>query len=315
MRRLDQVISPFHHPWHARGLTRFVPFARQLYGAYRRCVPSWGLLALENMLRNGLPGFLQRPLEFLLTERLTEEEEAVVHTVEQRRAALIMRGQEKVPYYAHAQPGREGGLTKPYSLEWTATISSVTPYWGTFLFLCTKAHGSRTVLELGSCAGISSCYLASNPACQRLITVEGSSFLAEIAAANLTTVSSRAIVVPASFDAALDRWFPELAAGIDCLFIDGHHEGTARMHYTERVRPIMRAGSLLIWDDIHWTPDLWNTWQRFAQGPGLACAVNVGRFGLAVLDPGKSAATVFDFSALSGYWGKGTPADHGWVRK
>lgn len=306
MSRLDRVVPPMHHPWDTRGVSRFLPLARKLYRAYRQCIPFVGYPALRKMFRAGFPLFLQRPLEFLLTEQLTPDEEVVVTSVERLRASLISRGTEEVHYYVLA-PTPEERLAKTISWRRIATTSSVVPYWGTFLYLCTKAHRSRTVLELGSCAGISGCYLASNPACEQVITVEGSPDLAAVAATNLAEISSRATVLPMSFDDALDSLLPKLPDPLDCVFIDGHHEGKARLHYTGRVTPFMRSGSLMIWDDIHWTPDLLDAWLAFSRSPGVSCAINVGRFGMVVWDKNSTQRRHYDFSAYAGYWGRGKP--------
>ena len=306
MRLLREVVPPAHHPWDNRGIARFLPLVRTFHRAYRRCVPFLGYPALDKMVRTGVPAFLRRPLEFLLTEELTPDEEAVVTSVERLRAMLISRGPEQVRYYV-LNPRPEERLAKTISWQRIGTISSVTPYWGTFLYLCAKAHRSRIVLELGSCAGISGCYLAGNPACERLVTVEGSPDLAAVAAANLTEVSSRATVLTMSFDDALDLLLPNLPEPLDSVFIDGHHEGKARLHYTGRVTPFMCSGSLMIWDDIHWTPDLWEAWLAFSRAPGVSCAINLGRFGLAVWEGGTIRGSYHDFSAFAGYWGKGKP--------
>ena len=316
--RLNQVVPPEHNPWETRGPWRFVPFARQLYGTYRRCVPLLGYAALRRLLAAGVPAFFHRPLEFLLTEELNPEEEKVVTAVEQVRAALISRGSEQVRYYTNPPRAESSQEVPPSvmveertanSISWRriATISSVIPYWGTFLHLCAKAHGARTILELGSCAGISSCYLASSPSCEQFFTIEGSPYLASVATANLAQITDRATVLTASFDSALDELLPSLSTKLDCVFIDGHHEGSARLHYSQRVTPHMRPGSLMIWDDVQWSSDLWDAWQNFSRAQGVSCAINLGRFGLVIWDGVTSRGGYHDFSAFAGYWGKGKP--------
>ena len=317
MHRLSEAVPSDHHPWDTRGPWRFVPLARQLYATYRRYVPIWGLPALRRLHANGVPTFLQRPLEFLLSEELTPQDTSVINRIESLRAALIRRGAEKVRYYASQSstdnsgksrsPGRlEERLAGPISWGRIATLASIPPYWGAFLYLCAKFHGSRTILELGGCAGISGCYLASSPFCERFITIEGSPDLAAVAASNLAQISRHATVITASFDDAINDLLP-LADKLDCVFIDGHHEGSARLGYVNRVTPFMSPGSLMIWDDIHFSQDLWDAWLTFSRGAGAAYAVNLGRFGLVVWDMNTTSHRYSDFSGYAGYWGKGGP--------
>lgn len=54
------------------------------------------------MLTKGIPVFLERPLEFLVTERLTTEEAAVLTRIERLRAALMQQGAEQVRFYDSA---------------------------------------------------------------------------------------------------------------------------------------------------------------------------------------------------------------------
>ena len=74
------------------------------------------------------------------------------------------------------------------SLFETAHVSSVSALWGTFLYLCASARRAETILELGSGAGISGCYLGSAPSCRRFITVEGSADRARLAEAHLRQI-------------------------------------------------------------------------------------------------------------------------------
>ena len=261
---------------------------------------------------------MRRPLTFLVDEELTREEERTVTKIEAIRTALIARGTEQVRYYPNVSPsssGQDDPIPRPpknrppSTISWRriATVSSVTPYWGAFLHLCAKAHGSRTILELGSCAGISSCFLASSPSCKRFMTVEGAPDLAAVATAHLATISPEATVITATFDDALDRLLPSLNDPLDFVFIDGHHEGPARLHYSRRVTPYLRPGSLLIWDDIQWSTDLWAAWQSFSRAMGVSCAINLGRFGLIIWGGHEAHNSYHDFSAFAGYWGKGRP--------
>jgi len=155
-------------------------------------------------------------------------------------------------------------------------------------------------LELGSCAGISSCYLASASACQRFLTIEGSVALAAIAAANLRQVTNKAQVINSLFDEGLLEILPNLHSGLDLVYIDGHHDQAATLHYLELLRPHLNPDCLIVFDDIRLYRNMWDTWRMLCQTPGFTTVVDVGRFGLAVWAGTMAQPKVFDFSILVG---------------
>jgi predicted O-methyltransferase YrrM len=185
-----------------------------------------------------------------------------------------------------------------------AQVTSVHPYWGMFLYLCASAVGAETILELGSCAGISGCYVASGTHCRRFITVEGSPELARLAEANIRQVASHAEVVNALFDDALDAILPTLGKGLDMAYIDGQHEKRSTLHYFKRLVPHLSSGAVVVFDDIQWSPDMWEAWQELSRWPGVSHAINVGRFGVCVWD-GAAMPKSFDLSLCTRFWRKG----------
>ncbi len=123
--------------------------------------------------------------------------------------------------------------------------------WGVFLHLLASEVGG-TFLELGSCAGISGAYLASAPNCKKLFSVEGSAALAGLARETIDQVApGRAEVINGLFNDVLDSLLPELGENaLDLAFIDGHHERVATLHYYERIKPALRPGAVVVFDDI-----------------------------------------------------------------
>ena len=131
----------------------------------------------------------------------------------------------------------------------TAHVTSVPPVWGMFLHLCAEARGARTVLELGSGAGLSGCYLGSAEGCRRFVTVEGSAERARLARAHLAEVVPHAEVVVDSFQSALADILPGLEEGLDLVFIDGNKDGGGYLDLVERLAARLNPGAVLIFDD------------------------------------------------------------------
>ena len=184
-------------------------------------------------------------------------------------------------------------------LSEVAHISSVTAVWGTFLYLCAKAARARTILELGTAAGISGCYLASAPSCRRFITVEGDPGRARLAEGHLRRTVAHVEVVNASFEAAIERLLPGLHDGIDLAFIDGDKTPGSYLAMLDRLSPRMNPGALVLFDDIQWH-DVQQDWKKLCVRPGLSFVVNAGRFGICVWDGSAGQPQAFTLYSLAG---------------
>ncbi|HXA18356.1 MAG TPA: class I SAM-dependent methyltransferase [Thermoanaerobaculia bacterium] len=280
---------------------------------YRRCAAPFGLRVLNDMLANGLPALLGPPLRFLFTQEPPGEAIGIAARIEEMRAEISRRPDTyrfeyspttlgMVRWPDHAGHGAAGPMIPAHRL---ANVFSVPRHWGLFLHLCADAIAARAILEVGACLGISGAYLASAGQRARFITIEGSPALAPIAEATLAAVTDRAEVIRAPFDTGLDEALARFAREqlpIDIAFIDGHHEEAATLHYVETVIPQLSRKAVVILDDIHLTPGMARAWQRLTRTPGIAAAVDVGRFGLIVWHGDDAAGVRYDLSRYTGWW-------------
>lgn len=246
------------------------------------------------MLAHGLPAPLRHPLEFLFGGGLAPEERLLVHRVEQIREAVA-----REPRVFRAL--NRDGAVRPLTGSQVARSVSINQEWGTFLHLCARSFGARTILELGGCAGISGCYLASPEQCERFVTVEGSPDLAALARASLGQVSDRVEVVNALFDDALDRLLPTFGNGIDLAYVDGHHRYETTLHYLGRLERHLGRGALVVFDDIRLSGGMWRAWRAVEGREGFAFTVDAGRFGLGVWAGSAAAPVRFDLSLYLGF--------------
>lgn len=268
-----------------------------------------GQRAVESMLQSGLPPSLREPLEFLLGAPLRPEDRERRRRIETFRRTLLDRRGESVETWStlSTSSAEEGGIAlRSVSLQHVAAVGSILPYWGSFLLLCARSIGARSIIELGACAGISSCYLAAAGE-PRLITVEGSEALSRLAARHLGQVSSNARVLNQSFDEALNEVLPGLSGPLDLAFIDGEHTGKALRHYVERLVPHIREGGIILLDDIHWTEDMEDAWIAVAASEGNQFSVDLGRLGMCIRGGPQTKPLVLDFSAFTTFWRRGSP--------
>ncbi len=258
----------------------------------------------------GLPPVLRTPFLYLLSGRVNSEDYQIISQIENLRSELAKRGNEIVPFFldrrllrfiTHDTSADSPPVKVPVRpFTYVARISSVHPHYGTFLHLCANATQAKTILELGSCAGISGCYLATGRSCQRFITVEGSPVLAKLAESHLRQVTNNFELVNASFDEALDRILPTLRDGIDMAYIDGSKDTFSNLHYVGRLTPYLNSGSVVVLDDIHWSSDMRELWRTVSRWKGFSYTVNAGRFGVCVWSGGAVHPKTYGLFKVAG---------------
>jgi predicted O-methyltransferase YrrM len=287
----------------------FLPLARIIYA---RLIAPYGKYRLHQILKEDFPYAFHMPLQYLFSKEISAEDKRVVDRIEAIRAIVANR----TDLFEVTFPGT-GKSTRTASQ--IAYRSSVTPDWGTFLYLCAKSFMAGTILELGSCAGISGCYLASSPYCTKFITIEGSPSLALLAAANIHQISGHAVVINALFDDVLNDILPSITSGIDLAYIDGHHDYEATRYYFQRLVPYLRKGALVVFDDIHWSKAMWEAWKTMREWRGFAYTIDVGRFGVGLWDESAPRPKAYSLSLYTGWvrkfprtnlhaWQGGTPS-------
>jgi predicted O-methyltransferase YrrM len=244
---------------------------------------------VDEALARGLSPGLEAPLRCLATGDLPEADRRVVEHIEAARAELAASE-------APALPDLRG---RGVSRRRLALVASVDRRFGTLLYLCGKAIGARAVLELGSCVGIGTSYLASAGA-ERVISVEASPERAAVARATAARVSERVEVAVGRFDDVLPGILEGLADGLDMAWIDGHHRRDATLSYFESIRPRLNEGALVAFDDIRWSSEMLEAWQLLQRGEGFEDTIDLGPIGLGVWRGGGAVPRIHDLRGIFG---------------
>jgi len=249
--------------------------------AYRAIVAPAARRRTAQLVAEGVPAHLKGPLDFLFRDphAVDDSVRAKILAIEALRPALAARH----VLLAVAEPALDSPDICRNARE-VAYLSSVSEEWGTFLHLLARGVAAKQILELGGCAGISGCYLASVPTCERFVTIEGSQSLARIAAEHLAAIARSAHVVNGLFDDVLDEVLRGFAGDIDLAFVDGHKDAERFMSMTNRIAARLSPGGLLVLDDIRWSRNMWDFWRRLCGTAGFSHTVDVGRFGICVRD-------------------------------
>jgi predicted O-methyltransferase YrrM len=164
------------------------------------------------------------------------------------------------------------------------------------LSLLARHADTTSILELGTSLGITTAHLQAALPNATVHTIEGSASIAAIASEVWTNVSLHTIQhTTGSFDTVLDDVLARMKS-VDFVIIDGDHRGEACLRYINRILPHTHEHSVIVVDDIYWSPSMTEAWR--------AC-VNDSRFTL-TLD-------FFDFGVL--YQTRGRVKEHFQLRR
>lgn len=136
------------------------------------------------------------------------------------------------------------------------------------LFDEARVRRPKTVIEFGTCFGVSAAALAFGMVEGRLITIEADPVLAGLARATLDVLGLGWVEVHQGTFAEV---LPTLElADVGLVFDDGDHTGTGERARFFEVLPSCAAGTRFIWDDIQWSKEMLTWWREVSGMPGVS---------------------------------------------
>lgn len=148
------------------------------------------------------------------------------------------------------------------------------------LYRLTKEFKPDTLIELGTCLGITSAYFGKAIPDGKVITMEGCPQTAVVAKENLSILGlNNTEVEIGNFDINFLK-FVESQEKIDFVFIDGNHRKQATLDYFELCLPKIHENSVLIFDDIYWSAGMKEAWEEIKNHPKVMLSIDLFWIGL-----------------------------------
>ena len=149
------------------------------------------------------------------------------------------------------------------------------PKLGQLLFRTVKKYQPQTIVELGTSLGITTTYLSLAKPDAKLITLEGAGEIANIAAQNFESLGLKNVeLIKGNFDISLPSVLDKLEK-IDFAFIDGNHRQKPTENYFNLMLKKTHPGSILIFDDIHWSAEMEAAWHTIKSHPSVKCSIDL----------------------------------------
>lgn len=155
------------------------------------------------------------------------------------------------------------------------------------LFRLANFYQAERIVELGTSLGVTTAYLALPHASSRVVTFEGSKeLLKQAQTAWIELELSNIEPILGNIDDTLPAWAAKQEEGsVDMAFMDANHTEEATMRYFQTLLPLLHDGSIVVVDDIRYSPQMYNAWQRMYAHERVYAAMDLGGMGILFFDP------------------------------
>lgn len=136
--------------------------------------------------------------------------------------------------------------------------------------------------------GITTCYLAKAQRKSKIVTIEGNPALVSIAKQGFQKMAIQNIVCKqGSFDAHFVPNLKELKQ-VDFILFDGNHMYEPTLKYFNESLPFINENSVFVFDDIYWSNQMKNAWQKIKEHPKVTVTIDLFEMGLVFFKQGQN---------------------------
>ncbi len=170
------------------------------------------------------------------------------------------------------------------SFRQLAIGGSTNPSYARILYHITQFLNTENVIELGTSLGFTSLYLSSDPKV-RLLTLEGDPILIKEAGKQFTAMQRQNIkLIEGNIDETLDPVLEELNR-VDMMYIDANHRYDPTIRYFDQALKYIHEESVLIFDDIHWSVEMSQAWDKIRNDDRVTLSIDLYQFGIIFFKP------------------------------
>ena len=151
-----------------------------------------------------------------------------------------------------------------------------------------KFSNPKSVIELGTCLGVTSAYLSTAAPEASVITIEGCPQTAAVAKQNFEDLKLNNIRLEVgNFDHILPGILAEQQQ-LDFVYIDGNHRKDATLNYFNWCLPKVHENTMLIFDDIYWSAGMKEAWAAIKAHPQVTVTIDLFWIGLVFFKKGQA---------------------------
>jgi len=161
-----------------------------------------------------------------------------------------------------------------------AAISLKSPSRARLISRIASMNSAGVIIELGTCLGLTTAYLASTLPDSKVISLEGNHARADIAASLFAELNLLNIhLVKGEFSEELPAILNKIQL-VDFVFLDGNHKKVPTLKYFEMIKKKVHQDTIIIVDDIRWSPEMFNAWQQITSDDLVQTSIELYDMGI-----------------------------------
>ena len=159
-----------------------------------------------------------------------------------------------------------------------AQTAGISPKRAELLFRIVNYFQPETILEIGTSLGLATSALSLGNKNGKITTLEGCPNTMSIAKnqyqlQNLNNIE----FINTEFSSYLKK-LP--TSSFQLIYFDGNHSQKATLEYFELLLPTITNDSVWIFDDIHWSAEMENTWEIIKKHPKVKVTIDTFQWGI-----------------------------------
>jgi len=162
-----------------------------------------------------------------------------------------------------------------------------TPKLAQLLYRLVADLKPQSIIELGTCLGITTLYLQKAAPTAKVYTMEGCPETAGVAKQTFERGAITTEPIVGNFDDNLPDVINALDK-VDFVFVDGNHQKDATLEYFKWCLPKVHENTMLIFDDIYWSEGMKEAWKEIKANPKVTATVDLFWIGLVFFKPGQA---------------------------
>lgn len=158
-----------------------------------------------------------------------------------------------------------------------AKYAGITKKRQRLLFRLVRYFQPNRILELGTSLGLSTIAMALGNEDGKVISIEGCPETAKKASEFFNFFDLKNIELQ---QCAFKSYLDNSNVSYDLVFIDGDHNFENTLYYFNKLLSRVTNNSILIFDDIYWSPDMTKAWNEICNHPGVTASIDIYYWGI-----------------------------------
>lgn len=161
-----------------------------------------------------------------------------------------------------------------------AKTAGISPKRAQLLFRIVNYFQPDTMLEIGTSLGLAAAALSLGNPKASIVTLEGCPETAKQTQLQLQKINCNNIELIVSEFSSYLKNNQSSTSNFQLIYFDGNHSKKATLEYFELLLPTIVNETVWIFDDIHWSKEMEETWEIIKNHPKVTVSIDTFQWGL-----------------------------------